>query len=157
MAAKLTKDVIKGIVKECLIEILAEGLSSGSTSSISTSKKSRTLKEAMSSTPNRQNKRHKMPSYLDDIDKSNADNRGDLRKNEKLQQLATKITDDPVLREMLEDTAQTTLQEQIAADSKKGFAPTGIGDNAQKLVENNNPEDLFGEEASSKWASLAFG
>ena len=156
MAAKLTKDVIKGIVKECLIEILAEGLSSDNNSARSTSKKSRTLKEAIS-TPNRQNKRHKMPSYLDDIDKSNTDNRGDLRKNEKLQQLATKITDDPILREMLEDTAQTTLQEQIAADSKKGFAPTGIGDKAQKLVENNNPEDLFGEEASSKWASLAFG
>lgn len=157
MAAKLTKDVIKGIVKECLIEILAEGLSSDSNSARSASKKSRTLKEAMSSTATSQNKRRKLPSYLDNIDKSNADNNGDLRKNEKLEQLATKITDDPILREMLEDTAQTTLQEQISAESKKGFAPAGTGDKAQKLVENNNPEDLFGEEASSKWASLAFG
>ena len=157
MAAKLTKDVIKGIVKECLIEILAEGLSSDNNSARSVSKKTSTLKEAMSSTVTSQNKMRKLPSYLDDIDKSNIDNKPNLRKNEKLEQLATKITDNPLLREMLADIALTTLQEQMSAESQKGFAPTGIGDKAQKLVENNNPEDLFGEEVSSKWASLAFG
>jgi len=156
MTTKLTKDVIKGIVKECLIEILAEGLSSNEKRSKTTSKKTRTLKEAMSSSESKSSRKTKMPKYLDDID--NADqNNSNLRKNKRLDEIASSITDDPILAEMLADTAQTTLQDQLAADSKKGFVPSGVGDNAQRLVENNNPAELFGEEASSKWASLAFG
>jgi len=156
MAAKLTKDVIKGIVKECLIEILAEGLSSNEKRSKSNSKKARTLKEAMSTSESRSSRKAKMPKYLESIDGAKQDDKN-LRKNKRLDELASNITDDPILAEMLADTAQTTLQDQLAADSKKGFAPAGSGDNAQRMVENNNPEDLFGEEASSKWASLAFG
>ena len=57
---------------------------------------------------------------------------------------------------MLADTAQTTLQEQFAAESKKGYVPTGMGDNIQKAVEVSSPEELFGNETTSKWASLAF-
>ena len=156
MATKLTKDVIKDIVKECLIEILAEGLSSNKKSTRSNSKKTRTLKEAMSSSNISSGKRSKMPKYLDDIDNSNK-NDSSLRKNKRLDELASNITDDPILAEMLADTAQTTLQDQLAADSKKGFVPAGVGDTAQRMVENNDPSKLFGEEASSKWASLAFG
>ena len=155
MAAKLTKDVIKGIVKECLIEILAEGLSSNEKRTKATSKKARTLKEAMSSSESKSNRKAKMPKYLDNINNSEQNN-SNLRENKRLNEIASSITDDPILAEMLADTAQTTLQDQLAADNKKGFVPAGAGDNAQRLVENNNPEELFGEEASSKWASLAF-
>jgi len=156
MAAKLTKDVIKGIVKECLIEILAEGLSSNEKRSKTTSKKTRTLKEAMSASESNNSRKTKTPKFLDNINATNQNN-GNLSRNTRLDELASNITDDPILAEMLADTAHTTLQDQLAADSKKGFVPPGVGDNAQKLVENNNPEELFGEEASSKWASLAFG
>ena len=57
---------------------------------------------------------------------------------------------------MLADTAQTTLQEQFEAESRKGYVATGTGDHAQRAVEASKPEELFGNEATSKWASLSF-
>ena len=154
MAEKLTKNVIKDIVKECLIEILAEGLASDKPRR----KQKRTLHETMtrqSAAPS--SRKSKKPSYLENISKNDKLEENSLRKNQKLDVLAASITADPILSEMLADTAHTTLQEQLAADSKKGYTPTGAGDTAQRMVENNSPEELFGEEASSKWASLAFG
>ena len=156
MADKLTKNVIKGIVKECLIEILAEGLNSEVKTSRSSAKKARTLKEAMSVSESKYSRRSKTPKYLDNIDNDSEVSKN-IKKNKRLDELASNITNDPVLAEMLADTAHTTLQDQLAADSKKGFTPTGSGDTAQRMVESNSPEKLFGEEASSKWASLAFG
>ena len=61
------------------------------------------------------------------------------------------------INEILADTASSTLQEQISADRGKGMsAINSQGDAAAKLVDQNNPENIFGEEAASKWASLAF-
>ena len=155
MADKLTKRVIKNIVKECLIELLAEGLSSHDNTENTSVRKTKTLKESMNSETVSTGRNKKLPKYLKGIS-SNDDNNSDLMKKEKFDQLAASITNDPVLSEMLMDTAQTTLQEQLAADSKKNFAPIGAGDKAQRLAESNNPEELFGEKVSSKWASLAF-
>ena len=161
MANKLTKTVIKDIVKECLIEILAEGLASNSTESNNkrTAKKSRSLREAMSQRNGIDadtGKKTKLPNYLDAVERGAGSKKTNLLKKEKLNQIAANITNDPILSEMLVDTAQTTLQEQTAAESNKHFVPTGAGDNAQKLAESKNPEDLFGDETASKWASLAF-
>ncbi len=159
---KLSKGIIKEIVKECLIEILAEGLVSNNKSQSGASRKSKTLKENMllSSVLGKNNsdvKRNKsQPSYLDSIKFKNE--KQSQQKNEKLNQIAASVTKDPILSEMLMDTAHTTLQDQIAAESKKGYVPSGTGDQAQKIVESSSdPSELFGKEASSKWASLAFG
>jgi len=152
---KLSKGVLKEIVKECLIEILAEGLVSDNKTSARSPK---TLKESMinaASSSVKSKSTKKRPSYLDSI---NFDNKGGEKvKNEKLDQIASNVTKDPILSEMLMDTAHTTLQEQIAAESNKQFVATGKGDEAQRIVESNNPEDIFGGEAANKWASLAFG
>ena len=151
---KLSKGILKEIVKECLIEILAEGLVSNNKQPV---KSTKTLKESMlnsmtSSIKAKPSK--KRPSYLDSI---NFDNKGGEKvKNEKLDEIASSVTKDPILSEMLKDTAHTTLQQQIAAENKKGFAAPGTGDEAQRIVESSMPEDLFGS-ASEKWASLAFG
>lgn len=159
---KLSKGIIKEIVKECLIEILAEGLVSNNKSQSGASRKSKTLKEHMllSSESGRNDtvmKRNKsQPSYLDSIKFKNE--KQSQQKNEKLNQIAASVTKDPILSEMLMDTAHTTLQDQIAAESKKGYVPSGAGDKAQQIVESSSdPSELFGEETSSKWASLAFG
>ena len=62
------------------------------------------------------------------------------------------ITDDPIMRELLADTAQTTLQEQIVGEGKsKSFVPV---DGVQKMVYDHEVEDLF--EGSQNWAALAF-
>lgn len=155
---KLTKNVLKEIVKECLVEILAEGLVTDSTerSRHPAVEKTRTLKESIlraKETTVKSKESGRKPSYLDSIDF----NKGNLRKNNKLDEIAASVTSDPILSEMLADTAHTTLQQQIAAENNPGHAPVGKGDKAARLVETSTPESLFGEEASSKWASLAFG
>lgn len=154
---KLSKSVLKDIVKECLIEILSEGLVSGTkTSSKSRRQKSETLKESLISSSRIQKSESKpnfkKPSYLDSINF----NQEEKIQNTKLDEIASSVTSDPVLSEMLMDTAHTTLQEQIAAESKKSYMSTGAGDPAQKVVAASSPEDLFGDETASKWAALAF-
>lgn len=159
MSNKLTKTVIKDIVKECLLEILAEGLASNSSESNANKsfKKSRSLKETMNQISNKSSSRKaKLPNYLEDVDRNLNTSKTNLLKTERLNEIAAKLTNDPILSEMLVDTAQTTLQEQTAAESNKHYA-VGSGDQAQKIVDSKDPEELFGAEASSKWASLAFG
>ena len=159
MSNKLTKTVIKDIVKECLLEILAEGLGSNSPESNANRsfKKSRSLKETMNQISNKSSSRKaKLPNYLEDVDRNLNNDKTNLLKTERLHEIAAKLTSDPILSEMLVDTAQTTLQEQTAAESNKHYA-VGSGDQAQKIVDSKDPEELFGTETSSKWASLAFG
>ena len=84
------------------------------------------------------------------------------REQETVVNTASSITDDPILRDMLVDTARTTLPNQLNADrSTPNVTQTIAGrpgaDKAAVLAESANPEDLFGEEAAGKWASLAFG
>ena len=160
MSNKLTKTVIKDIVKECLLEILAEGLASNSSESNANKsfKKSRSLKETMNQISNKSSSRKaKLPNYLEDVDRNLNNDKTNLLKTERLHEIAAKLTNDPILSEMLVDTAQTTLQEQSAAESNKHFVATGVGDQAQKIAESKDPGELFGDEAASKWASLAFG
>ena len=157
---KLTKKMLKSIVKECLIEVLAEGLVSPAVQSSSPSyeNKSKTLKESMLNFANQGTKRQskkKRESHLDSI--SYGQKKKDAAKSSRLDELANNVTDDPILTEMLADTAHTTLQEQIAAESNKQFVSSGAGDDAQRIVNKNSPEELFGEETSGKWAQLAFG
>ena len=157
---KMTKNDLKDIVKECLIEILAEGLVSRPQKEMVTARKSKRLRESLSKTSTSTGEKFKKPSYLQGIDKQGIDKSEkpnlSREKIKKFKDVASNITTDPIMSEMLADTAQTTLQEQFAAESKQGYVPTGAGDRAQKIVESKNPEDLFGQEAASKWASLAF-
>ena len=151
---KLTKNVIKDIVKECLVEILAEGLYSTAGKN---TKATKNLKESMmnvaSSSAKSKPVKRSTQSHLNSI--SYGEEKVNKR-NEKLEQIARSATSDPILNEMLVDTAYTTLQEQQSAESNRAYSPAGRGDDAQKLVESSDPEELFGEEASSKWAALAF-
>ena len=83
------------------------------------------------------------------------------KSSQKILESAKNLTDDPVLNELLVDTAQTTLREQVAADSKAPNALMSVAnmpgaDSSAVMAENNNPEDLFGEEVAGKWAQLAF-
>jgi hypothetical protein len=61
-----------------------------------------------------------------------------------------------MFNELLKDTANTTLQEQLSAEGRKNSPVSVSGDRAAKLADKSNPEDLFGDSAS-KWATLAFG
>ena len=62
-------------------------------------------------------------------------------------------TSDPVMAALLEDTANTTLQEQNSADGAKFAAKPQ--DELSQVVADADPSELFGE-ASNNWAHLAF-
>lgn len=132
--AKLTKNQLKSIVKECLVEILSEGLaSSGDIMVESTTKKPTRTNRAAS-------KKTQRNPALDEV-----------KFNTAAEQRAAALTDDPIMRSILADTAKSTLQEQAQADRGRGAsmqetAPTG-----------KNIEDIpIFAEGAQNWAALAF-
>ena len=62
---------------------------------------------------------------------------------------------DRIMEEILADTAASTLPKFMQAGEGKHpiHQPTGL---VEQVVSQTNPEDIFGEEAMSKWADLAF-
>ena len=136
MNNKLLRSELKSIVKECLVEILSEGIKNQNTNDINDYNKNK-IKE---------NKNH---NFL----KSTKRKKSLLRSKT----INTNLTEDPILNEMLADTASSTLAEQIEAESRGGISGliSKQGDQAAKIVDQSNPEDLFSGE-SDKWASLAF-
>lgn len=134
--ARVTKKVLKSIVKECLVEILSEGISSEELISAKQSTRlSRTdLKE----------KRSKVPRpALDNVTFNTAIN-----------EATSAITNDPVMSAIFADTARTTLQNQYGAENNRNMVDISNADSATKLVANNDIEDLF--EGANNWANLAF-
>jgi len=136
--AKVSRSVLKELVKECLVEILSEGL----VSTVETIKESRPRKLKKNSrniSSDVFQKRNKMLSEKTKrkVPEINVDH----------------MTDDPIMREIYADTAATTLRSQPISESaaKPDYVP---GDAAAKVVHENDLEDLF--EGSNNWASLAF-
>lgn len=123
---KLSRSELKAIVKECLVEILTDGL--GST--VNESRKPRPI----SRTP-------KFDPMLDTpVSKTFV--------------ATPKVnTGNPIFDDILNDTARTTLRTMTEAESSRSPQPAGT---IERIVEDSSPVDLFGDEAASKWASLAF-
>ena len=144
--AKVTKKVLKGIVKECLVEILAEGIASNDiNSALTESRESRRVQGESRKKPNTRSNLH--PS-TDNISFSSAVN-----------EATSTMTDDPVMSAIFADTARTTLQQQYGAEaSNPRAAVSGMGsqhgDAASQAVASNPIEDLF--EGAGNWATLAF-
>ena len=162
MSAKLSRAVIKSIVKECLVEILEEGLSSSagtlSESRRATSSSRRGLHQKAQA--QRQNKGQKR-SVLDSVSWADEPKKKkNTEFNSNIKRVTENMTSDPVLSDILADTARTTLQEQ-AAGGRTG--PGGVslptaataGDQYARAVATSDPADLFSDSAG-KWADLAF-
>ena len=132
--AKLTKNQLKSIVKECLVELLAEGLSSSAD----------VMVEARQTKSSR-----KVPATSNRVKKNPALDK--IKFNEAAEQRASSITSDPVMQSILADTARTTLQEQAGADRGRHV-------NMQESVEpKKNIEDIpIFAEGAQNWAALAF-
>ena len=141
--AKVSKSLLKEIVKECLVEILAEGLTGGDTLALTESvQKVKPVRIASS-------KDRIMKNILPPKKKVVNE---DFEKN--MKSVISNTTKDPVMAELLADTAQTTLQEQNTADSGNRFAARPK-DKVSQLVSESDPTELFGG-AASNWAQLAF-
>ena len=165
-----SKKALKNIVKECLIEILAEGLVGSNQATISESRELRgTMQEYHEKSTSRRiseqgrdqsvqtsqasQTTQKKSSYLDNI-KAGIDNAG----NEEFQFMKQKvqnITSDPIMNDILADTAMTTLIEQKEGRGTAGPSVMASGDQAAKIVNQSSPEELFGSQ-SANWANLAF-
>ena len=139
--AKVSRSMLKGIVKECLVEILAEGLVD--------SGRAEDLNESFA--PVAQNM-HQTSAIKPTNRKKNVQKNNSFEENTK--KAISQATNDPIMASILEDTAKTTLQEQRDADSPNKFTakPT---DTYSQIANESDPMDLFGG-ASSNWAHLAF-
>ena len=138
--AKVSRSMLKSIVKECLVEILAEGITGGDVEE---------LNESFKGT-----KPKLMPRIHEEKARSSRKKVTNDSFEENTKKAISKATNDPIMAELLADTAKTTLQEQNGADSPSKFTakPT---DSYSRIVENNDPMELFGN-SSSNWANLAF-
>ena len=137
--AKVSRSMLKSIVKECLVELLAEGLSGGDTSS---------LNESLTSTNSTSNfKQTTMPIQ-------SSEKVVNERFEDNTNKVISQATNDPVMASILQDTAKTTLQEQNGADRPNKFTakPT---DTFSQIASESDPMEMF-EGVSNNWASLAF-
>jgi hypothetical protein len=166
MASRLSRGVLKEIVKECLVEILNEGISGNSSLQssknrpISESKRiNPLLKNIQSKSSQLRASRSGQNSAKHSEDSDNVTENKSFNRN--VTNTVNNLTSDPVLSSIFEDTARTTLQEQRSADSSSSkivphFAATMTqGDTAAKVAAQSDPMDIFAGSAD-KWASLAF-
>lgn len=148
---KISRDELKGLVKECLIELLAEGLSSpGQPLEEQFDRGDRPAPKRRPQSPGP--RRPKFDPTLDRpvIPEAIARNAAGR---------------DNVLADVLADTARTTytkmghtlLTAEGAAEEASGVAQIPVHglDAASMMVAEHEPEELFGESAD-KWAALAF-
>lgn len=126
--AKVSRAVLKSLVKECLVEILSEGLV-GASEQIQESKK-----VAAKRKPAPVAKKRKVV------------------KEAVIPETIKGMTDDPLMQSIFADTAKTTLREQMSAESNPRVI---AGDSASRIVDESDPAELFGE-AANNWAHLAF-
>ena len=136
----MSKNQLKSLIKECLVEVLVEGLNPrGNSPEVS-------LKETRSKTSRQVKRRSASRPATENIN-------FDKRVNESV----AACTEDPILGNILADTARTTLQEQLGQENQSSHAQSVAvnGDPAAKAISGADPTDLFGD-ASNNWAALAF-
>lgn len=127
---KISRDDLKAIVKECLIEILANGIGQEAiTEARSTPKK--VMQEQKKVVSPRQHQQNLVSQ--DDI---------------KIVSAGSKV-----MEGIFADTAKTTYPKMLYGEANVGKQGMTVID---QIVAEHEPEELFGQEVSSKWAELAF-
>jgi len=152
---KLSRDDLKNIVKECLVEILSEGLAQTSTQINETKVAQQHLSRHMTSTASSQ-QRSGVADKISFLPK-NAE-QSQSRKPTIDRSAIKTVTADPILQEMLADTAlrgTPIIEESKASSTMHETSIAMQGDVAAKQMLRSDPGNIFGE-ASSKWATLAF-
>lgn len=153
---KMTRQDLKGLVKECLVEILSEGL----TETSRTMNENRNV-QARARQPEPQPVLRR-PNIADKI--SFLPNKAEIRQNHanqpavQSQNLARSLTSDPVLADIFADTARSGAHRQMNESSSVSSHEQMVaasGDAAAKAMLRSDPTDVFGESAE-KWAALAF-
>lgn len=153
--SQITRGQLKSLVKECLVEILSEGLlRDDSAPRDPTDKNSQNLLHQKSRIPPRsESPALRAVSY----GSSNLPNRANNSTSKKISESSIKthvnsITNDPIMSQIFEDTATTTLQDQIYAERAPGRPSSAdiISESSQTL------SDDFLSESAKNWSTLAF-
>lgn len=154
--SKLSRNELKDLVKECLVEILSEGLASTPRAERSDNMSHLAEDRRAPRVPTRPASKGMPPRSQSPALNSTIFGASQTRRTNPAQAPAQQpaivdsvgqITNDPVLAQILADTAMTTLQEQIGAESSKPGSPS-----LQESV--GSPMDLF--DGAQNWATLAF-
>lgn len=137
---KLTRNELKSVVKECLIEILSEGMGASAGSEINESSKMRMQKQT--------------PPHVSSVIRQNA-SKTRIQSNALKEAIKAEAGGNDIMAAILADTAEKSLPAMLESD-RPGVARLPVRGAAENIVASSNPEDLFGDEAASKWANLAF-
>ena len=145
--AKLTKSLLKGIVKECLVEILSEGLAGGTTNTA--------LAEQKTSRKKRKSPPRRIANDLISYDTSEKP----PLSNDRINALANSAANgNDMMAEIFRDTAKNTLLTMMASETRGAASSmterVSRGDQATRAMAANDPMDIF--DGASNWASLAF-
>jgi hypothetical protein len=151
--AKVTKTMLKGIVKECLVEILSEGL--GDTE---------TMVESVKRAPKRRvQKSRSIFDQMDEAFEKKSQPSGNSAFDSRVDQVASVATSDPVLQSILADTARTTLQEQMKHEPRmpsrtpmpmqQGMPSPSVGPEVSGAAAGLDINSLFGE-ATRNWGEV---
>lgn len=132
---KATRADLKSIVKECLLEILSEGIG-------------QTMQEKI------QHPAHK--SLFSESSKRNQPQQALRRPTPQLRDAVLREAGgNKVMEAILTDTAASTLPKMLQGDVK-GHTPSVGSGLVEQVVASAAPEEIFGEDVTSKWADLAF-
>lgn len=141
---KLTREQLKSLIKECIVEVLSEGIGTQPTQA---SGQSRGLLKPgqAASAPGR-----KKPPF-----DARLDTPVGKQTNPQLEHaIRSSAHGNSAMEAIFADTAATTLQAQGMSSDSRGAGSTQSQGQTEQI--NGTPEQVFGEEVSAKWASLAF-
>jgi len=127
--AKVSKKQLKQVVKECLVELLAEGLE--------------TNLESLSAKRQTALRRKREEERL-------TEHRKKFEVN--VNSAVSHATDDPIMQSILQDTARTTLQEQVSNDRPSSNTQTFPSAPGSAGIDLDN---IF-TEPKDNWSKLAF-
>lgn len=139
---KLQREQLKSLIKECLVEILSEGLGN----SLSVPVRSLPQVTGISETRARRPQQRRDDPILDRPVSAGRSISPSLK-----EAVRQESKGDPMLASILAHTAATTLPNMLSAERGGMGAPGG-----QEEQFNGTPEQVFGEETTSRWSSLAF-
>lgn len=147
--AKFTKTALKNIVKECLVEILSEGLGDAEALSESFAKKAK---------PRTKSKQKSIFDQMSETFERNPRGSDSVKFESRVSSIAKSATNNPVLQSILEDTAKTTLQDQLHHETsipRSGHAsvPAELAAPSSSSGAGLDISNLFGE-ATKNWGEV---
>lgn len=157
---KMTRNDLKGLIKECLVEILTEGLADTSRK-ITESKQGRDGQQlgAQPVAPVARTRQMIADRIGFLPDKAEIQKSQGRVIRETQESLASSLTSDPIMASIFADTERTgahrSMNESAAGIVDHEQMVASSGDAAAKAMLRSDPVDVFADSAG-KWAALAF-